>query len=171
MLIALGLIALALLLGAGPAGAHTAGLHLSDLHAREGGHSAAHVVLPHGWLPPTGLPIGGLLAVGLALLAGLVLWRLLGSRFRGRALVVALSLVLATFAFETAFHSVHHLADPGSGASCPVLSGSQNLSWGAAELAGADSLPLVVTAAPPVRSEDSPRWRLHRPSQGRAPPA
>ena len=42
---------------------------------------------------------------------------------------MALSLVLTVFTFETAVHSVHHLADPHSGVDCPLLSGSQNLAW------------------------------------------
>ena len=84
---------------------------------------------------------------------------------------MALSLLLTVFTFETAVHSVHHLADPKSGAGCPVLSASQNLAWGAAEPVGTDEPRLEVTTAPPVRSEHRPWWQVYRPSPGRAPPA
>ena len=161
----LGVIALALLAGAAPAVAHGTGARLLELHA----HGSAHATLPGG-LGDHSLPVGALLAIGLVVLAGLG-WRRAGSSARGRAIAVALSLVLTVFTAETAVHSVHHLADPQAGADCSVLSGSQNLAWGGADLVAADSPPLDVTTAVPVRSDDGPRWQLHRPSQGRAPPA
>jgi hypothetical protein len=159
---ALGLIALALLLGAAPAAAHATAPHVPDLHARGAAHSAGPAALPHA---------GALLLLGAALLAGLGWWRRAGSRERARALAVALALVLAVFTVETAVHSVHHLADPESGSDCPVLSGSQSLAWGTGDVGGADVPRLDVTTAPPVHAADGPRWQLHRPSPGRAPPA
>jgi hypothetical protein len=164
-LTALGLIALALLAGAAPAMAHGPAPRLLDVHARELAHSTALAGLPHAVFPT-----GVLLLVGLALLGGLGRWRR-GARVRGRAIAVALSLALTVFAFETAVHSVHHLADPEAGTDCPVLSGSQNLAWGTADAVGTDCPPLDVSTAPPVHRADGPRWQLHRPSQGRAPPA
>jgi hypothetical protein len=165
-LTALGLIALALLAGAAPAMAHGPAPRLLEVHARELAHSTAPAGLPHA-----AFPTGVLLLIGLALLGGLGGWRRAGARCRGRAIAVALSLALTVFAFEAAVHSVHHLADPEAGADCPVLSGSQNLAWGAADPVGTDRPPLDVSTAPPVRRADGPRWQLHRPSQGRAPPA
>jgi len=162
-LTALGLTALALLLGPAPAGAAP---HLLDVHAGGAAHSVGHAALAHA-APPS----GGLLVLGAALLAALGWWRRAGYRTRGRALAVALSLVLTVFTIETAVHSVHHLADPESGADCPVFSGSQNLAWGAADLVGPDGPALDVTTAPPIHSGDGPRWQLYRPSPGRAPPA
>jgi hypothetical protein len=163
-LIALGSIAL--LLGAAPAGAYATATHLPDVRAGGGAHSVGYVALAH-----TALSSGAPLVLAAALLAALGWWRRAGSRSRGGVLAVALSLVLTVFTVETAVHSVHHLADPHSGADCPVLSGSQNLAWGAADLVGTDAPPLDATAAPPIRPADGPRWQIYRPSPGRAPPA
>jgi hypothetical protein len=163
-LTALGLITL--VLGAAPAGAYATGIHLPDAHVGGIAHSLGPAGLAH-----TALSSGALLGLVAALLAALGWWRRAGSRSRRRALAVALSLVLTVFTFETAVHSVHHLSDPQSGVDCPVLSGTQNLAWGAADLVGSDDPALDVTTAPPVRSVDGPRWQLHRPRPGRAPPA
>ena len=163
-LTALGLTAL--LLGAAPVGAHAAATHLPDAHAGEVAYSVGYGGPAH-----TALSSGALLVLVAALLAAVGWWRRAGSRSRRRGLAVALSLVLTVFTFETAVHSVHHLADPHSGVDCPVLSGSQNLAWGAADLVGTDDPALDVTTAPPIHSGDGPRWQLYRPSPGRAPPA
>lgn len=166
LLAALGLIAVSLPLGAGAGAAHSTGIRLLDVNARGGAHAMSPVALPDA-----PIPAWLLLAVGVALLAGLGVRRLLLGRARARAIATALSLALVVFTFEAAFHSVHHLGDPGSGAECPVLSGSHNLAWGAAEVFDTEAPPLEVTAAPLVRSEDVPRVQIHRPHQGRAPPA
>ena len=168
-LTALGLIVLAILAGAAPAIAHGTGARLLDVHA----HASAPSTLlgGPGGLAHLSLPVGALLAIGLALLGTLTGWRQAGPSARGRAVAVALSLVLTVFTVETAVHSVHHLADPEAGADCSVLSASQNLAWGAADVVATDGPPLDVTTAVPARSGDGPRWQLHRPSQGRAPPA
>lgn len=158
---ALGLIALAILLDVGPAGAHSAGARLVDVHVSGS---------PRPIVPP-GLPLGGLLAAGLILVAALGRRGRLGPRLRGRAIAGALVLTLSLFAFETAVHSVHHLADPESGANCPVFSGSENLSRGAVELISLDRPPLTASDAPLLRSESKPRSQLDRSSWGRAPPA
>ena len=162
----LGLIALAILAGAAPAIAHGTGARLLDLHA----HASAPSISP-GALAHLSLPAGALLVIGLVLLGALAGWRRARPSARGRAIAVALSLVLTVFTVETAVHSVHHLADPEAGADCSVLSASQSLAWGAADLVATVGPPLDVTTAAPVRSDDGPRWQLHRPSQGRAPPA
>ena len=163
-LTALGLIAL--LLAMAPVRTHAGTPRLPDLHA----HEVAHSVAPGG-LSHAALPAGLLLLAGLALLGTLGWWRRAAPRSRGGAVAVALSLVLTVFALETAVHSVHHLADPKAGADCSVLSGSQGLAWGAAELVGTDGPRLDVTTAPPVPSEHRPWWQVYRPSPGRAPPA
>jgi hypothetical protein len=163
-LTALGLITL--VLGAAPAGAYATGIHLPDAHVGGIAHSLGPAGLAH-----TALSSGALLGLVAALLAALGWWRRASPRSRGAAVAVALSLVLTVFALETAVHSVHHLADPKSGADCSVLSGSQGLAWGAAEPVGADGPRLDFTAAPPLRSEHDPWWQLYRPSPGRAPPA
>lgn len=162
---ALGLIALAIMAGATRAAAHGPAARLLDLHA----HGSA-LPASTGGLADLWLPAGALLVIGLALLARLG-WRRVGGPARRRALGVALALVLTVFTVETAVHSVHHLADPRAGADCSVLSGSQSLAWGGADLVAAADPPLDVSTAVPVRSDDGPRSTLHRPSQGRAPPA
>ena len=159
-LTALGLIVL--LLGAVPAGAQATAPHLPDLHAHEVALSAGHAALSRA---------GALLLLGAALLVGLRRWRRADARGRGQALAIALSFVLTVFTLETAVHSVHHLADPESGADCPVLSGSQNLSWDTGDLPGIDAPSLDASPAPPSRPAAGPRRQLDRPSPGRAPPA
>jgi hypothetical protein len=66
---------------------------------------------------------------------------------------------------------VHHLTDPRAGAECSVLAGTQNLACDVALPIVVADPPLVVIAAPPPRADDVPRWLLHRPRPGRAPPA
>jgi hypothetical protein len=164
-LAALGLIASSLPLGAGTAMAHSAAARLLDVH-----DGAAHPVgaVQH---PAAVLPLGLLLAASLALPAALVRWRRLPGRGRARVMTAALALALALFTFETARHSVHHLIDPGAATECSVLAGSQGLAWGPGELLGTEPPPLEVTGAPVVVPESAPRVPIHRPHQGRAPPA
>jgi hypothetical protein len=157
-------VALSLLLGVGPVMAYP-GTRLLDTHA-----GRAHTV---GRLevPAFDLPTGDLLQAGLLIIAGIGLLRLAGCRSRGRVIALGLSLVLGVFTLETAVHSVHHLADPETAANCPVLSGSQYLSWGEAQAAAADAPPLCVAPAPLLQAEDAPQSLIYRPHQGRAPPA
>jgi len=164
-LVSLSLLALAILAGPAPALAHGAAAPVLDLHHHPIAHSSSVA------LPPAALLTGVLLAIGLALLAGLVAWRRADPRARGRAVALALSLLLTVFAVEAAVHSVHHLADRAAAADCSVLASSQHLAWGAADPVDTGRPPLDVTAAPLRRSEEAPRGPLHRPVQGRAPPA
>jgi hypothetical protein len=164
-LTALSLLALAILAGSAPAQAHGPTAPILDLHHHPIAHSSGVA------LPPAVLLTGLLLVIGLALLAGLVAWRRTGRRARGRAVALALSLLLTVFAVEAAVHSVHHLADRAAAADCSVLASSQHLAWGAADPVDTGRPPLDVTAALLVRSDDAPRGSLHRPVQGRAPPA
>jgi len=163
-LASLSLLALAILAGPAPVLAHGPAAPVLDLHH--------HPIHPSGVaLPPAALLTGVLLVIGLALLAGLVAWRRTGRRARGRAVALALSLLLTVFAVEAAVHSVHHLADRAAAADCSVLASSQHLAWGAADPVDTGRPQLDVTAAPLRRSEEAPRGPLHRPVQGRAPPA
>lgn len=112
---------------------------------------------------PTPVPVPWHL---LALLAGLAA---LGARRPRRALVLALILVLAVFAFESGVHSVHHLADPARGEHCAVAAASQHVSG--TEVSAvilAESLP--QTPHEPTRAAPAAPARLIGPEQGRAPP-
>ena len=164
-LVSLSLLALAILAGPAPALAHGAAAPVLDLHHHPIAHSSGVA------LPPWALLTGVLLGIGLTLLAGLVAWRRADPRARGHAVALALSLLLTVFAVEAAVHSVHHLADRAAAADCSVLSSSQHLAWGAADPVDTGRPQLDVTAAPLRRSEEAPRGPLHRPVQGRAPPA
>ena len=164
-LVSLSLLALAILAGPAPALAHGAAAPVLDLHHHPIAHSSGVA------LPPWALLTGVLLGIGLALLAGLVAWRRADPRARGHAVALALSLLLTVFAVEAAVHSVHHLADRAAAADCSVLASSQHLAWGAADPVDTGRPQLDVTAAPLRRSEEAPRGPLHRPVQGRAPPA
>ena len=159
------LVALSLSLGAGPAMAHPTGAHLLDTHAG-GAHAFARLELP-----AFDLPTGDLLWAGLLIIAGIGLLRLAACRSRGRVIALGLSLALGVFTLETAVHSVHHLAEPETAATCSVLTGSQHLSWGEAQAAAADAPPLCVAPAPLLRAEDAPQALIYRPHRGRAPPA
>jgi hypothetical protein len=162
---ALSLLVVAMLAGPAPVRAHGAAAPVLDLHHHSIAHSSTVA------LPPAALLTGVLLVIGLALVAGLVAWRRADPRARGRAVALALSLLLTVFAVETAVHSVHHLADRAAAADCSVLSSSQHLAWGEADPVDTGRPPLDVSAAPLGRSEQAPRGPLHRPVQGRAPPA
>jgi heme/copper-type cytochrome/quinol oxidase subunit 4 len=164
-LVSLSLLALAILAGPAPALAHGAAAPVLDLHHHPIAHSSGVA------LPPWALLTGVLLGIGLTLLAGLVAWRRADPRARGHAVALALSLLLTVFAVEAAVHSVHHLADRAAAADCSVLASSQHLAWGAADPVDTGRPQLDVTAAPLRRSEEAPRGPLHRPVQGRAPPA
>jgi hypothetical protein len=117
------------------------------------------------------LPLGDLLWAGLLIIAGIGLSRLAACRSRGRVIGLGLSLALGVFTLESAVHSVHHLAEAETAATCSVLAGSQHLSWGEAQTAAADAPPLCMAPAPFRRTEDAPQSLICRPHQGRAPPA
>lgn len=97
---------------------------------------------------------------------------LAGAAWRWRkAAALSFALVLGFFAFQTAFHSVHHLSDPQKGAQCPVFSASQHVigdspSVVALEIVPVDSISLVSGSANSLLP-DLPL----RPDQGRAPPS
>lgn len=163
---ALSLIVLSLPFGSGTVLAHSTGAHLLDLHAREAAHA-----IGHGHLPIVSTMIGLLMALGLTLAARIGLRRLVIGGFRWRALALALSLAVSVLALESAVHSVHHLGDSGSAAACAVLVGSQHLSWAEGDAPSADAPPACVSTAPLGRTDDIAPAQIHRPHQGRAPPA
>jgi hypothetical protein len=160
------LVALSLCLGAASAMANPSTTHL-DVHEREA-QAVGHVERPE---PSPGASIGWPLAAGLSALLGAGALAALAHRSRGRAIALGLALVLGVFGLESAVHSVHHLTDPNAQGTCPVLSGSQHLSWGEAEAPDSPVLLLYESSAPPTRLADAPRDSIHRPHQGRAPPA
>ncbi|HYB69241.1 MAG TPA: hypothetical protein VEH80_01150, partial [Candidatus Bathyarchaeia archaeon] len=167
-LLALILVALTLALGSGPALARGTGLPLLDLHAREGGH-AHHE--PAAAAPTPDLPLspGFPLAAGLVLLA--VVWIARQSGVRVHALALALSVTVGVFGLESAVHSVHHLDNPETAASCAVLAGSQHVSWADDALVSLDAPTLSVSEAPQAEFDRIPPVRIHAPRLGRAPPA
>lgn len=84
---------------------------------------------------------------------------------------LALSLTLGVFTLESAVHSVHHLANPETAATCPVLGGAEHLGWGETPVVASAVPPAQVTSAPVLTAEDPARPLTHRPRPGRAPPA
>jgi hypothetical protein len=90
---------------------------------------------------------------------------------RLRVIALGLSLTLGLFSMETAVHSVHHLADPETATTCPVLCAAEHLAWGAVPAPATEAPPLCVAAAPLLRRDEGPQSAIYRPHQGRAPPA
>jgi hypothetical protein len=159
------LVVLSLSLGASPVMAHQTAVHLLDTRAG-GGHSLGQVERL-----ASALPAGTLLWAGLLLVGGIGLVRLATYPSCGRVIALGLSLTLGVFTAEAAVHSVHHLAEPETGATCSVLTGSQHLSWGEAQATAADTRPLRVAPAPLLPADAAPISPVYRPHQGRAPPA
>jgi hypothetical protein len=83
---------------------------------------------------------------------------------------VALALVLAITAAETALHSVHHIDDPAGAKDCHVLSVTQQLHGEAApERPG--MAPLVeLRSDVTIAAARGTAQAVRRPDQGRAPP-
>ena len=159
------LVALSLAVGVGSVVAHPTRAHVLDVHAEET-HAVGHFSLPESGPVP-----GQLRWAALVLFAGLGLLRLMARCRRDRLIAFGLSLVLSVFTLETAVHSVHHLDNREAAAACSVLSTSQHLC--------ADETPALEATTPPLRAiaaaiiviDEAPRWHLHRPHYGRAPPA
>jgi hypothetical protein len=87
-----------------------------------------------------------------------------------RALVLALVLLLAIFAFENGLHSVHHGFDAKQYGECTIAAASANLS--AVSVDGLLEASIVLIAIAPTAEFDpaAPPARLLDPHQGRAPP-
>ena len=155
---ALALVLAALVVSSGPASAHAPAdvavtATVIDIPSTATWHPApAPPALP--WM---GIVVGALVAVAVA-------------RRPRRAVALAIVFVLALFAFETGVHSVHHLNDHGSGATCAVASGTAHVTGtlvdgGAGETLVLESLErLVLDSRPNVEIRS---LAVH---QGRAPP-
>jgi hypothetical protein len=100
--------------------------------------------------------------IAVAVVHGMRQWR--------RVVVFGLVLMLATFTFGTAVHSVHHLSEPQKAAECPVFSASQHISGTLAE-PGALYVPMLAIAAAFPGTCEAPTFTLcFQPAQPRAPP-
>ncbi len=93
------------------------------------------------------------------------------SRRGPQTTVLALCLLFALFSLESAIHSVHHLWDPRSAASCALSSASQHAPGAAAAAADAGVLTWVAEASPAPDPDPLSPFQTVRPHEGRAPPA
>jgi len=117
------------------------------------------------------IPVPGQLSPLLAPSLVLAVLALLGITWRRRrAPTISLGLLLGLFAFQTGFHSVHHLSDPQKGAQCPVFSASQHITGAPAWVADLCIPTLAAEPAPSVGDQQLVPSRLFRPDLGRAPP-
>jgi hypothetical protein len=82
-----------------------------------------------------------------------------------------LILVLGTFTFGIAIHSVHHLSEPQKAAECPVFSASQHVTGALIEPGDLYTPALAITRTSPGDG-DAPTFARHfQPDQPRAPPS
>lgn len=109
-----------------------------------------------------GLPWSTLLA---ALMASVLAWCL-----PRRALVVALILLLAIFAFENGLHSVHHGFDPVPTETCAASAASTNVAAVAADAPPTTELLSPLRPGSLDGARPAPLARFICPDQGRAPP-
>jgi hypothetical protein len=115
--------------------------------------------------PPASSAVRPLVLVLAMLLAGVAIARAPVTTVR-----VALALLLAITAAESALHSVHHIDDPAGAKDCHVLSVTQQLHGEAApELPGI--APLVeLRSDVTIAAARETAQAVRRPDQGRAPP-
>lgn len=93
-----------------------------------------------------------------------------GMRQWRRVAMFGLVLVLGTFTFGTAIHSVHHLSEPQKAAECPVFSASQHVTGTLADQ-GELCVPILAIAGAPHGMDDAPSFTPYfRPARPRAPP-
>jgi hypothetical protein len=162
-LVTRGGLVLALMAGPTAALAHPPGHPLTSTVA---GHAHRHT---WGILASvaTGLPaaeLGALLIAG----AGLGLaWAL---RRHRHAWPVALAVVVASGAFESSVHSVHHLDDPDGAARCAVAAASAHSDGVSAESRSIPAPEIVVHGAAPACQDVLRVDSLHGIPDGRAPP-
>lgn len=88
-----------------------------------------------------------------------------------RTTILALCLLFGLFGLESAIHSVHHLWDPQSAASCALYSASQHAPGAVAATADAAAPTWAVESSPPPDIERIRPLQAFRRHQGRAPPA
>jgi hypothetical protein len=101
--------------------------------------------------------------ITMAMARGMRQWR--------RMAIFGLVLVLGTFAFGTAVHSVHHLSEPQRAAECPVFSASQHLTGTLVE-PGDLYVPVLASAAAFSAACEAPTFTpCFQPAQPRAPPS
>ena len=148
--------------------------------------SLDHAVTPHLPVHSASAPLAGVpvspsaqpvsssgqpspLLIPSLVLAAIGLWGIL--RRRRSPAAVALTLLLGFFAFETAFHSVHHFSDPQKGAHCPVFSASQHVTGASTGHSTLSTPTLAAEPAPSGGPKSILPSRLFNPDQGRAPPS
>jgi hypothetical protein len=131
----------------------------------EGDFAAADPALD-GSAPPASPRAAALICLAVLALPGILAAR----QWRRTAAVATLGLFL-WFSAEAAFHSAHHLTDPGEAERCPVFAAAQHLP-------GADPAPDVPVLERPAPSAAAPLPALAVAScvvldgkQARAPPA
>jgi MYXO-CTERM domain-containing protein len=127
----------------------------ADAH---GGLYGAHDDSPGAWI---GLALVALFGLGLGLAA----------RRRRSVGLAALAFFIGLLGIESAVHSVHHLSDPASAASCAVFTASQHTPAATAE--ASDLGAPTEASEPPAptvteRIRPLPAFSCH---EGRAPPA
>jgi hypothetical protein len=167
-LIPMFLMVLAVLAISGPASAHTASpvvaevLRMSAPEIRPAAES--------GPIRPV-TPVGASSLLLAAIVLGVLGLGVEGARRHPRrALVLALGLLLAIFAFENGLHSVHHGFDAKQYGECTIAAASAHLS--AVSVDGLLEASVVLIATAPTAEFDpaAPPARLLDPHQGRAPP-
>lgn len=93
------------------------------------------------------------------------------TRRRTRVIPIALGVVLGSFAFETAVHSVHHLSDDRGAEACAAYASSQHVTGDVAESTDIDRAPTAGRSSHPENTQEIHLLRVSRPDAGRAPPS
>ena len=156
------LTVLAVLAISGPASAHTASPVVAEVL-----RTSAPEIRPAAESGPIGLTF---LLVAAIVLGVLGLGVEGARRHPRRALVLALGLLLAIFAFENGLHSVHHGFDAKQYGECTIAAASAHLSAVSVEGLLEASVVLIATAPTAEFDPAAPPARLLDPHQGRAPP-
>jgi hypothetical protein len=85
--------------------------------------------------------------------------------------LLALAFLVALFGFQTAVHSVHHLSDPQSAASCAIFAASQHVPGNCPETLLVAAPIWTAAPGPVVVSEPFHPLETFGSPEGRAPPA
>jgi hypothetical protein len=167
--VVLALVSLALLSAATPSWAHTGpAARLSDA-------AAAQMVdappAPDGVLRQLTLSAAPeTLGIPWPALFGALIVIALGWRRPRRALIFAVVLLLAVFAFEDGLHSVHHLVDRSKLNKCAVAVAAAHLNATAVDEGGTVDVIVPVIAVLTEVGQTDPVTSFLSPVQGRAPP-